>query len=100
MRNCRNFFSLLKNVYNCQTSHFKYQYSKLRKVLKEVSIGDMEADESIESVQEANLLSKLDNPFILKYHDSFLDGEYFCIVTEYCEVRSNKRINLLLLNNL
>ena len=46
----------------------------------------MEPDESIESVNEANLLSKLDNPYILKYHDSFLDGEYFCIVTEYCEV--------------
>lgn len=46
----------------------------------------MEADESIESVQEAQLLSKLDNPYILKYHESFLDGDYFCIVTEYCEV--------------
>ena len=45
----------------------------------------MDPEESIESVQEANLLSKLDNPYILKYHDSFLDGEYFCIVTEYCE---------------
>ncbi|CAF0886112.1 unnamed protein product [Brachionus calyciflorus] len=55
------------------------------KVLKEVSVGDMQSDESIESVHEANLLSKLDNPYILKYSDSFLDGEYFCIVTEYCE---------------
>ncbi|RNA05287.1 Serine threonine- kinase Nek11, partial [Brachionus plicatilis] len=55
------------------------------KVLKEVSVGDMQPDESIESVHEANLLSKLDNPYILKYSDSFLDGEYFCIVTEYCE---------------
>lgn len=61
-----------------------------RKVLKEVSIGDMQPDESIESVQEAHLLSKLDNPYILKYHDSFLDGEYFCIVTEYCEVKFSK----------
>ena len=50
----------------------------------------MQPDESIESVQEAHLLSKLDNPYILKYHDSFLDGEYFCIVTEYCEVRIRK----------
>ncbi len=64
-------------------------------MLKEVSIGDMEADDSIESVQEANLLSKLDNPYILKYHDSFLDGEYFCIVTEYCEVRKLKN-NILI----
>ncbi len=46
----------------------------------------METDESIESVHEASLLAKLDNPYILKYHDSFLNGECFCIVTEYCEV--------------
>lgn len=46
----------------------------------------MQPDESIESVHEANLLSKLNSPYILKYMDSFLDGEYFCIVTEYCEV--------------
>jgi serine/threonine protein kinase len=61
-------------------------FSIKRKVLKEVSVTDMETDESIESVHEANLLAKLDNPYILKYHDSFLNGECFCIVTEYCEV--------------
>lgn len=55
------------------------------KVLKEVSVGEMQPDETIESVHEANLLSKLDNPYIVRYHDSFLDGEYFCIITEYCE---------------
>lgn len=64
----------------------------------------MEPDESIESVHEANLLSKLDNPYIIKYFDSFLDGEYFCILTEYCEggdldvrfkklKRENRRLN-------
>ena len=55
-------------------------------MLKEVSVGDMQSDESIESVHEAHLLAKLDHAYILKYFDSFLDGEYFCIVTEYCEV--------------
>ena len=61
-------------------------FLELRKVLKEVSVGEMQPDETIESVHEANLLSKLDNPYIVRYHDSFLDGEYFCIITEYCEV--------------
>ncbi len=35
-------------------------------MLKEVNIGDMQADESVESVHEANLLSKMENPYILK----------------------------------
>lgn len=56
------------------------------KVLKEISVGEMQPDETIESVHEANLLAKLNHPHIVGFHDSFLDGEYFCIVTEYCEV--------------
>jgi NIMA (never in mitosis gene a)-related kinase 11 len=56
------------------------------KVLKEISVGEMQPDETIESVHEANLLAKLNHPHIVSFHDSFLDGEYFCIVTEYCEV--------------
>ena len=50
----------------------------------------MDQDDSIETVHEANLLSKLNNPYILKYHDSFLHGEHFCIITEYCEVENIK----------
>jgi len=38
-------------------------------------------------MHEAKLLSKLENPGIVKFYDSFLEGEFFCIVTEYCEVR-------------
>lgn len=58
----------------------------------------MQPDESIESVHEANLLSKLNSPYIIKYNDSFLDGEYFCIVTEYCEVLQFHNSNLKLLS--
>ncbi len=76
----------LRQTQKIYPNFINFIVKKIRKVLKEISIGDMEPDESIESVKEANLLSKLDNPYILKYHDSFLDGEYFCIVTEYCEV--------------
>lgn len=80
------------------SKNFNIEKNK-RKVLKEVPIGDMQPDESVESVQEANLLSKLDNPYILRYHDSFLDGEYFCIVTEYCEVTNELKIFVNLLIN-
>ncbi|KAI8479488.1 Serine/threonine-protein kinase Nek11 [Branchiostoma belcheri] len=36
-------------------------------------------------MHEAKLLSKLDHPGIVKFHDSFLEKENFCIVTEFCE---------------
>ncbi|XP_052818938.1 serine/threonine-protein kinase Nek11-like isoform X3 [Mya arenaria] len=55
------------------------------KVLKEISVGDLQPDETVDAMHEAKLLSKLNHPSIVKFHDSFIDGEYFCIVTEYCE---------------
>ncbi|XP_005105732.1 serine/threonine-protein kinase Nek11 [Aplysia californica] len=55
------------------------------KVLKEISVGDLQPDETVDAMHEARLLSKLDHPGIVKFHDSFIDGEFFCIVTEYCE---------------
>jgi NIMA (never in mitosis gene a)-related kinase len=54
--------------------------------MKEISVGDLQPDETVDAMHEARLLSKLDHPSIVQFHDSFIDGEYFCIVTEYCEV--------------
>ena len=55
------------------------------KVLKFISIDDVMLDETIDAVKEAHLLSKLNCPFILSFHDSFIEDSMFCIVTEYCE---------------
>lgn len=49
-------------------------------------MGELQPDETVDAVREARVLSKLDHPSIVKFHDSFIDGESFCIVTEYCEV--------------
>ena len=56
-----------------------------RKVLKEISVGDLQPDETVDAMHEANLLRNLDHPGIVKFHDSFIDQENFCIITEYCE---------------
>lgn len=32
------------------------------------------------------VLFQLHHVHIVKFHDSFLDRESFCIITEYCEV--------------
>ena len=55
-------------------------------MLKEISVGDLQPDETVDAMHEANLLKNLDHPGIVKFFDSFMDGEFFCIVTEYCEV--------------
>eukprot|EP00058_Branchiostoma_floridae_P026916 XP_002612407.1 hypothetical protein BRAFLDRAFT_121964 [Branchiostoma floridae] len=55
------------------------------KVLKEISVGDLAPDETVGAMHEAKLLSKLEHPGIVKFHDSFLEKENFCIVTEFCE---------------
>lgn len=65
----------------CKTKGAEGQY----KVLKEISVGDLQPDETVDAMHEAKLLSKLDHPGIVQFHDSFIDGEYFCIVTEFCE---------------
>ncbi|KAM4705107.1 serine/threonine-protein kinase Nek11 [Rhinophrynus dorsalis] len=57
------------------------------KVLKEIPIGELNPNETVQANLEAQLLSKLDHPAIVKFHASFLEKESFCIITEYCEGR-------------
>uniref|UniRef100_A0A1I8G9L5 non-specific serine/threonine protein kinase n=1 Tax=Macrostomum lignano TaxID=282301 RepID=A0A1I8G9L5_9PLAT len=55
------------------------------KVLKEVQIGEVDPDETLEVVHEAKLLGKLDHSAILKFYNCFMEPPSFCIVTEYCD---------------
>ncbi|NXY32481.1 NEK11 kinase, partial [Pomatorhinus ruficollis] len=55
------------------------------KVLKEISVGNLKPNETVEANLEAQLLSKLDHPSIVKFHASFVERDSFCIITEYCE---------------
>ncbi|XP_051645067.1 serine/threonine-protein kinase Nek11 isoform X1 [Manacus candei] len=55
------------------------------KVLKEISVGDLRPNETVEANLEAQLLSKLDHPAIVKFYASFVERDSFCIITEYCE---------------
>ncbi|KAK3515326.1 hypothetical protein QTP70_014607, partial [Hemibagrus guttatus] len=56
------------------------------KVLKEILVGDLKPDETVKATQEAQLLSQLHHPAILRFYTSFLERDTFCIVTEFCEV--------------
>ncbi|NXF36323.1 NEK11 kinase, partial [Nyctibius bracteatus] len=55
------------------------------KVLKEISVGDLKPNETVKANLEAQLLSKLDHPAIVKFYASFVERDSFCIITEYCE---------------
>ncbi|XP_027025946.2 serine/threonine-protein kinase Nek11 isoform X3 [Tachysurus fulvidraco] len=55
------------------------------KVLKEIPVGDLKPDETVKATQEAQLLSQLHHPAILRFYTSFLERDSFCIVTEFCE---------------
>ncbi|XP_026577627.1 serine/threonine-protein kinase Nek11 [Pseudonaja textilis] len=55
------------------------------KVLKEISVGNLKPNETVEANLEAQLLSRLDHPAIVKFYTSFVEGGSFCIITEYCE---------------
>ncbi|XP_060541871.1 serine/threonine-protein kinase Nek11-like [Pantherophis guttatus] len=56
-----------------------------RKVLKEICVGNLKPNETVEANLEAQLLSRLDHPAIVKFYTSFVEGGSFCIITEYCE---------------
>ena len=32
-----------------------------------------------------HILSKLNNPYVVKYYDSFIDKNLLCIIMEYCD---------------
>ncbi|XP_073782598.1 serine/threonine-protein kinase Nek11 isoform X2 [Danio rerio] len=55
------------------------------KVLKEIPVGDLKPNETVHATQEAQLLSQLSHPAILKFYSSFLERDAFCIITEFCE---------------
>lgn len=57
-----------------------------RKVLKEIPLGDLRPNETVQASQEAQLLSRLHHPHILRFFHSFLEHDTFCIITEYCQV--------------
>ncbi|KAJ8004879.1 hypothetical protein DPEC_G00140880 [Dallia pectoralis] len=58
-----------------------------RKVLKEIPLGNLHPNETVQASQEAQLLSQLNHPAILTFYSSFLHRDSFCIITEYCEDR-------------
>ena len=73
---------------NCNCLYFLLvdPWTLLRKVLKEIPLGDLHPNQTVHASQEAQLLSQLHHPAILTFYSSFLERDSFCIITEYCQV--------------
>jgi len=56
-------------------------------VVKKVFIGNLGPDETVDADHEAKLLRNLNHSGIVRFYDSFVEAEFFCIVTEFCDVR-------------
>ncbi len=54
-------------------------------VLKQVTINALDVKQQQAAVTEVQLLASLDNCFIVRYFDSFIDGGMLNIVMEYCQ---------------
>jgi NIMA (never in mitosis gene a)-related kinase len=55
-------------------------------VAKKIMLGQLNLKEKNMALAEAELLKCLDNPFIVKYKESFMEAEdLLIIVMEYCE---------------
>ena len=54
-------------------------------VLKQIDISSLNSKHRNDAINEVTILSKLDNPYIVKYYDSFIEKNQLNIVMEYCE---------------
>ncbi|XP_063720698.1 uncharacterized protein LOC134847552 [Symsagittifera roscoffensis] len=71
-------------VYLVEDDQSLYSEEKL-KVLKEIHVGEMPPDETIDAMREAKLQAKLDHVGVVKCFNNFLDKDFFCIISEYCD---------------
>jgi len=63
----------------------KRKHDKKIYVIKQINISQLNKNMTAIALNEVQILSSLENPFIVKYFDSFIDKNYLNIVMEHCE---------------
>ncbi|EAY12790.1 AGC family protein kinase [Trichomonas vaginalis G3] len=61
----------------------KHIESQELRVIKQVDLSQQNETIQEASLRESNLLSELDHPNIIRFYDSFLEGDVLCTVMEY-----------------
>lgn len=52
--------------------------------LKKVDLRSLSKNQIKDAEHEIHILKNLNHPNILQFHDSFISGNYLCIITEFC----------------
>lgn len=63
----------------------KRKSTKTIYVLKQINISGMRSKMKGIALNEVKILSSLENPYVVKYYDSFLERDVLNIIMEYCE---------------
>jgi NIMA (never in mitosis gene a)-related kinase len=53
--------------------------------MRMVDVSRMDARQTATVVEEVKMLSRLRHPYLIAYHETFMEGGLLCIVTEYAE---------------
>ena len=53
--------------------------------MKQISVQNLSLVNKREALNEAIIQHKLNNEYIVKYYDSFLEGNFLNIIMEYCD---------------
>eukprot|EP00048_Salpingoeca_helianthica_P005629 m.89750 g.89750 ORF g.89750 m.89750 type:complete len:709 (-) comp13672_c0_seq2:22-2148(-) len=56
-----------------------------QKVMKQIFAGTMEDENTVKALAEAKLLKDMHHSNIVSFCDAFMEDDFVCIVTEYCE---------------
>ena len=78
---------------------YKVEHEKFPKqflVLKEIKISHLTNKGQADALQEVQILRKISHPNIIKYYDSFIDGNKLYILMEYAEKGDLYAVFLLL----
>lgn len=54
-------------------------------VMRMVDVSRLDARQTSACVEEVKMLSRLSHPYLIAYHETFMEGGLLCIVTDYAE---------------